>query len=264
VIATVIGVHLAILVRQKHTQFPGPGRREDNVVGERVWPTFAAKGLGMFFLTGAVLSLLGGVFQINPIWLYGPYRPADVSSASQPDWYMGWLDGALRLMPNWEIRTWGFEIPNPFFPGVLLPGITFTLLFLWPFLEARFTKDREPHHLLDRPRDRPLRTALGVSTMTFYTVLFFAGASDVLAITFDLSVNRVFLILRVLLFGLPPLSGWLAFRLCKELQVWDRPGASEEATVPGVRAPTSGEEIRREIAPEDEREEPASAGVPRR
>jgi ubiquinol-cytochrome c reductase cytochrome b subunit len=264
VIATVIGVHLAILVRQKHTQFPGPGRREDNVVGERVWPTFAAKGLGMFFLTGAVLSLLGGVFQINPIWLYGPYRPADVSSASQPDWYMGWLDGALRLMPNWEIRTWGFEIPNPFFPGVLLPGITFTLLFLWPFLEARFTKDREPHHLLDRPRDRPLRTALGVSTMTFYTVLFFAGASDVLAITFDLSVNRVFLILRVLLFGLPPLSGWLAFRLCKELQVWDRPGASEEATVPGVRAPTSGEEVRREIAPEDEREEPASAGVPRR
>jgi ubiquinol-cytochrome c reductase cytochrome b subunit len=257
----VIGAHLAILVRQKHTQFPGPGRREDNVVGERVWPTFAAKGLGLFFLTGAVLSLLGGVAQINPIWLYGPYRPADVSSASQPDWYMGWLDGALRLMPNWETRAFGYEIPNPFFPGVLLPGITFTLLFLWPFLEARVTKDREPHHLLDRPRDRPLRTALGVATLTFYTVLFFAGASDVLAITFDLSVNSVFVTLRVLLFLLPPVSGWLAFRLCKELAARDRPGASEQATVPGEAAPSSGEEHRREIAPEDET---AAAGAPRR
>ena len=261
VIAAVIGAHLAILVRQKHTQFPGPGRREDNVVGERVWPTFAAKGLGLFFLTGAVLSLLGGVAQINPIWLYGPYRPADVSAASQPDWYMGWLDGALRLMPSWETRAFGFEVPNPFFPGVLLPGITFTLLFLWPFLEARFTKDREPHHLLDRPRDRPLRTALGVATLTFYTVLFFAGASDVLAITFDLSVNAVFVTLRVLLFLLPPLFGWLAFRLCKELAARDRPGAGEQATVPGEAAPSSGEEHRREIAPEGE---PASAGVPRR
>jgi ubiquinol-cytochrome c reductase cytochrome b subunit len=263
-IVALLTAHLFLLVRQKHTQFRGPGRREDNVVGERVWPTFAAKGLGMFFLTGAVLSLLGGIFQINPIWLYGPYRPADVSSASQPDWYMGWLDGALRLMPSWEIRAFGYEIPNPFFPGVLLPGITFGLLFLWPFLEARFTKDREPHHLLDRPRDRPLRTALGVSTMTFYTVLFFAGASDVLAITFDLSVQRVFTIFRVLLFLLPPVVGWLAFRLCKELQAWDRPGTTEEATVPGVRAPSSGEEVRREVAPEDEVEEPAGAGVPRR
>jgi ubiquinol-cytochrome c reductase cytochrome b subunit len=178
---------------------------------------------------------------------------------------MGWLDGALRLMPSWEIRAFGYEIPNPFFPGALLPGITFGLLFLWPFLEARFTKDREPHHLLDRPRDRPLRTAFGVSTMTFYTVLFFAGASDVLAITFDLSVNRIFAVLRVLLFLLPPLFGWLAFRLCKELAARDLPGTSDQATVPGVRAPHSGEDLRREIAPEGEEEgEPASAGVPRR
>jgi ubiquinol-cytochrome c reductase cytochrome b subunit len=178
---------------------------------------------------------------------------------------MGWLDGALRLMPNWEVRAFGYEIPNPFFPGVLLPGITFTLLLLWPFLEARFTKDREPHHLLDRPRDRPLRTAFGVSTMTFYTVLFFGGASDVLAITFNLSINEVFTALRVLLFVLPPLAGWFSFRLCKELAARDRPGTTDQAEVPGVRAPSSGADVRRDVAPEDEVEgEPAAAGVPRR
>ena len=125
------------------------------MVGERMWPTYAAKALGLFFLTSAVLAFLGGVVQINPIWLYGPFDPAEVSAASQPDWYMGWLDGALRIMPGWEIRAFGFEIPNPFFPGVLLAGLTFALLYAWPFLEARVTGDHDEHHLLDRPRAAP-------------------------------------------------------------------------------------------------------------
>ena len=221
VLVAMLAVHLFLLVTARHTQFAGPGRTERNVVGERVWPTYLAKALGMFFLTAAVLALMAGLAQINPIWLYGPYRPADVSAASQPDWYMGWLDGALRLMPNWEIRAFGYEVPNPFFPGVLLPGITFTLLTLWPWLEARFTRDRDEHHLLDRPRDRPLRTAFGVATLTFYTVLFFAGASDVIAITFGTSINFLFRALRVLLFVLPAVAAWVAFRLCKELALRD-------------------------------------------
>jgi ubiquinol-cytochrome c reductase cytochrome b subunit len=220
-IAALIVVHLAILVLHKHTQFKGPGRREDNVVGERMWPNYAAKALGLFFITAAVLLALGGLAQINPIWLYGPFDPSEVSAASQPDWYMGWLDGALRLMPGWEIRAFGFEIPNPFFPGVLLPGITFGLLYLWPFLEARFTRDRDEHHLLDRPRDRPVRTALGVATLAFYTVLLLAGASDVLSTTFDLSVNLVFWMFRIALFVAPVLAGWAAYRLCKELTARD-------------------------------------------
>jgi ubiquinol-cytochrome c reductase cytochrome b subunit len=196
--------------------------------------------------------VLAGLAQINPIWLYGPYRPADVSAASQPDWYMGWLDGALRLMPSWEIRAFGYEIPNPFFPGVLLPGITFTLLTLWPWLEARITGDHDEHHLLDRPRDRPLRTAFGVATLTFYTVLFFAGASDVLAITFNTSVNFLFGLFRVLLFVLTPLTGWLAYRLCKELALRDQPGATGQATAVAPPSPGSGEVHRREIAPDEE------------
>ncbi|QXC61531.1 cytochrome b [Aquihabitans sp. G128] len=154
-ITVLLGVHLFIIVRQKHTQFPGPGRREDNVVGERVFPTYAAKAIGLFFLTVSVLCLLGGLVQINPIWIYGPFDPAEVSAASQPDWYMGWLDGALRIMPGWEVRLFGFELPNPFFPAVLLAGATFGLLYAWPFLEARHARPRHP------PPRRPAPPAAG-------------------------------------------------------------------------------------------------------
>jgi ubiquinol-cytochrome c reductase cytochrome b subunit len=220
-IAVLLTLHLAIVVLHKHTQFPGPGRRNDNVVGERLWPTYAAKALGLFFLTSAVLAFLGGVFQINPIWIYGPFDPAQVSAASQPDWYMGWLDGALRIMPGWEFRAWGFEIPNPFFPGIVLAGLTFGLLYAWPFLEARVTGDHAEHHLLDRPRQRPVRTALGVATIAFYTISFLGGAADVLASTFGLSVNAILWTFRFLILLAPPISGWFTYRLCKELSERD-------------------------------------------
>jgi ubiquinol-cytochrome c reductase cytochrome b subunit len=168
-----------------------------------------------------VLAFLGGVFQINPVWIYGPFEPAEVSSASQPDWYMGWLDGALRIMPGWEIRAFGFEIPNPFFPGVLLAGITFGLLFAWPFLEARVTGDHEAHHLDDRPRQRPVRTALGVATLGFFIVLFLGGAADVLAATFGVSVNAILWTFRFAVLLVPPIAGWATYRLCKELSARD-------------------------------------------
>jgi ubiquinol-cytochrome c reductase cytochrome b subunit len=221
VIVVLLTAHLWIIVRQKHTQFSGPGRRENNVVGKKMWPTYAAKALGLFFLTAAVVSFLGGVFQINPIWIYGPFDPAEVSSASQPDWYMAWLDGALRIMPGWEIRAFGFEIPNPFFPGVLLAGMTFTLLYAWPFLEARVTGDYDEHHLVDRPRQRPVRTALGVATLSFYTLCFLGAGADVLAQTFGLSVNAVLWSFRIGLLVLPPIAGWTTYRLCKELAARD-------------------------------------------
>jgi ubiquinol-cytochrome c reductase cytochrome b subunit len=220
-IAVLIGLHLAILVLHKHTQFPGPGRSEDNVVGERFWPTYASKALGLFFLTSAVLAFLGGVFQINPIWVYGPFDPAEVSTASQPDWYMGWLDGALRIMPGWEIRAFGFEIPNPFFPGVLLAGVTFALLYAWPFLEARVTGDHAEHHILDRPRQRPVRTALGTATLSFYVICFLGAAADVLASTFGLSVNAVLWTFRILVLAVPPIVAAVTYRLCKELSARD-------------------------------------------
>ncbi|HEY3723861.1 MAG TPA: ubiquinol-cytochrome c reductase cytochrome b subunit [Acidimicrobiia bacterium] len=225
-IVGLLTVHLAMLVRQKHTQFAGRGRTERNVVGSKLWPTFTAKTLGLFFFVFAVCAALGGLAQINPVWLYGPFQPAAVSAGSQPDWYIGWLEGALRLMPPWELRVGGFEIPNPFFPGVLLPGITFTILYLWPYIEERFTKDHAQHHVLDRPRDRPMRTSIGVAVLAFYLVLFLAGGNDVIAAHFSLSVNAVTYVFRVLLFVLPAVAAVVTYRLCKELR--SRDGAPEE------------------------------------
>jgi ubiquinol-cytochrome c reductase cytochrome b subunit len=216
-IVVLVTVHLFIVVRQKHTHFPGPGRREDNVVGERLFPTYAAKATGLFFLTVSVLCLLGGLFQINPVWIYGPFNPSEVSAASQPDWYMGWADGALRIMPGYEIRAFGYEIPNPFFPAVLLAGGTFALLYAWPFLEARFMGDHDTHHLADRPRQRPVRTALGVATVVFYVILFLGAASDLISTTFGVSVNAVVWAFRILLFVAPPIAGYATDNLCREL-----------------------------------------------
>jgi ubiquinol-cytochrome c reductase cytochrome b subunit len=216
-ITALLTVHLAVLVRQKHTQFRGRGRKERNVVGARLWPTFTAKTLGLFFFVFAVCAALGGLAQINPVWIWGPFQPAAVSAGSQPDWYVGWLEGSLRLLPGWETRAFGHEIPNPFYSGVLLPGITFALLYVWPWLEARFSRDYEEHHLLDRPRDRPVRTAIGVAVLAFYTVLFVAGGNDVLAARFEVSVNLITDVLRVALFVVPLVAGFLTYRLCKEL-----------------------------------------------
>jgi ubiquinol-cytochrome c reductase cytochrome b subunit len=129
---------------------------------------------------------------------------------------MGWLEGALRLFPGWETRAFGFEIPNPFFPGVLLPGITFTALYLWPFIEARAMRDNEIHHLADRPSDRPWRTTIGVGALTFYGILFIAGSNDILASRLHLSINAITETLRVLLFVVPVITGYFAYRLTSE------------------------------------------------
>jgi ubiquinol-cytochrome c reductase cytochrome b subunit len=213
-----ITVHLAILWRQKHTDFPGPGRRESNIVGSKLWPTYAAKSLGLFFVVFAVTVAMGGLAQINPVWLYGPFRVASVPSPAQPDWWLGWVEGALRIFPSWEVRAFGFELPNPFFPGVLLPGIVFGALFLWPFLERRLTGDREPHHLLDRLRDRPVRTGAGVGALTFVVILHFAASNDLLAHWLDASVATITWTFRVLVFVLPPVLGYLTYRLAKGLR----------------------------------------------
>src|SRR5687767_15149948 len=177
--------------------------------------------MGLFFITGAVLFALGGLVQINPVWLYGPFRVQQVTSPAQPDWWMGWVEGALRLMPAWELRAFGFELPNPFYPAVLLPGITFMLLYAWPFLEARFTRDREPHHLLDLARYHPVRTALGVATLCFYVVLFLAASNDLVAIWFEVPVESVTIAYQIALFVLPPIAGYVTYRLMRALALSD-------------------------------------------
>jgi ubiquinol-cytochrome c reductase cytochrome b subunit len=217
-----VAVHLAIVVRQMHTQWPGPGRTEHNVVGTRMVPSFASRSTGFFVLVGAVLAALGGLFQINPVWIYGPYQAAVVTSASQPDWYVGFLDGALRLFPAWEIRLFGYTIPPAFWAGVLLPGVLTGLALAYPFLEQRVTGDRRTHHLLQRPRDAPTRTALGTMAVVFYLVLFVSAANDLIAYKFDISLNAMTWAGRIGLLLLPPVVYWLVYRACLALQQHDR------------------------------------------
>ena len=221
--ALIIGLltaHLGILWRQKHTQFKGPGRREDTITGSRLWPSYALKSTALFFLVSGVLAGLGGLAQINPIWLYGPYDPgkaAAATSASQPDWYVGWLDGALRIFPGWEIRAFGHTIANPFFPGMLLPAVTFLLLYLWPFVERRFTKDYDHHNLLDRPRDVPVRTGIGAAALAFYGILFVAGGNDVLASLFSIPPEKITNLFRVLIIVLPIAVFVITRSICRSL-----------------------------------------------
>ena len=217
-IIALITLHLVILVRQKHTQFRGPGRTEHNVVGKSLWPSQTFKSVGLMFLTAAVMAFMGGLIQINPIWNYGPFDPSTASAPSQPDWYVGWLDGALRLWPGVDIHLFGLTIPAPFIPGVLLPGVAFGIIALWPFIEARLTGDYGDHHLLDHPRDMPLRTATGVAGVTFFALLTVEGGGDVLSVTFNIPVEAITNFFRVAILVGPGLAGALSYSICKSLR----------------------------------------------
>jgi ubiquinol-cytochrome c reductase cytochrome b subunit len=213
--------HMGIMWRQKHTHFRGRGRTEGNVAGTRLWPTYVAKTLGVFAFVAAVLAGLGGLVQINPVWIYGPFEAADVTTAAQPDWYVGWLEGALRLFPPWDFTVFGYTVSEVLIPGVVLPSLTFALLYAWPFLERRLTGEREESHILDRPRDRPVRTAVGVGVIAFYGVLLLAGGDDVIAEKLDVPIIPVVWTFRVLLFVLPLLVAAFAWKLCRDLATDD-------------------------------------------
>ena len=240
VILALIAVHLGLLVRQKHTQFPGRGRTERNVVGSPMYPTFMLKTTGFLFMIAGVLWALGGLVQINPIWQYGPYQPYKISYAVQPDWYMGWLDGALRIMPSWEFTGFGHTIPfEVFLPAVLFPGLTTTLFWVWPFVAAKISGDRAEHHLLDRPRDRPKHTAVGAAGLAFYFVLFAASSTDVLANFFHVSLNLVLWFFRFAVILVPIVVGLVTWRICLDMSGVPHIGERKRAVVM-TRSPEGG------------------------
>ncbi|HET7047002.1 MAG TPA: cytochrome bc complex cytochrome b subunit [Solirubrobacteraceae bacterium] len=220
VIATLIGLHLAIIMRQKHSQFGGRGHRERNVIGTPLWPAYALRATGLMVAVAAVLVLLGGLIQINPIWQYGPYEPWLGTNGAQPDWYLGWLIGALRLMPGFDIHflnhTW---VPNPFWGGVLFPGVVFTTLYAWPWAERKIAGDRRRHDLLDRPRDKPWRTALGAAFFSWVFIIFVAGAADRILVSVGFGYEGQVWFFRLAAFVVPFIVFLLTRRVCEELQV---------------------------------------------
>jgi ubiquinol-cytochrome c reductase cytochrome b subunit len=214
-----IGAHMLLLVFHKHTQWPGPGRTEQNVVGYPMLPVYLAKAGGFFFMVFGVTALMGGLLSINPVWKFGPYDPTKVTAGSQPDWYMGWPDGALRIMPNWESHIWGHTISwNILVPIQILPALMFTVVLLLPFVHAWVTGDKREHHLLQRPRDAPTRTAFVATLMAIYGLFWAAGGNDIIATHLHMSLNAITYFMRAAVFVVPPIVFVVVRRWCIGLQ----------------------------------------------
>ncbi|MGA3150996.1 MAG: cytochrome b [Streptosporangiaceae bacterium] len=211
--------HLFLMFHQKHTQMPGKGRTDQNVVGAPLYPYFMAKTGAFFFFTFAAVSLASAFAQINPIWLYGPYNPVAISAGSQPDFYMGFLEGSLRIMPAWQTTIWGHTIAwNVFVPGLLPLGLIMTGAAIWPFLERWITGDKREHHVNDRPRNAATRTAIGMAAVSFYGVLWLEGANDVLADHFDVPLYTITWIARFAVILVPWAAYYVTKRICLGLQ----------------------------------------------
>lgn len=223
ILVALLVVHLMLMIINKHTQFAGPARTNSNVVGYPMMPVYMTKMGGFLFITFGVIVLIASLFTINPIWNYGPYDPSPVSAGTQPDWYIGFADGGLRLAPsNWDIvfldRTWSF--------GILVPlaviGLFIVAVLIYPFLEAWITGDKREHHIAQRPRNAATRTAIGAAGVTFYAVLWAAASSDIIATHFHLTMEGVIHTLQALLIIGPVIAYFVAKRMCLALQKKDR------------------------------------------
>ncbi|GAB7186302.1 ubiquinol-cytochrome c reductase cytochrome b subunit [Kitasatospora sp. Ki12] len=215
--------HLILVFHHKHTQWAGPGRTEKNVVGMPLMPVYLAKAGGFFFLVFGVIALMSAVATINPIWAYGPYRPDQVSTDAQPDWYMGFAEGLIRVMPGWEVGVRGGHTLNL---GVLIPFLLFPVILFaiaaYPFVESWATDDRREHHLLDRPRNAPVRTAFGAAWISLYLVMLVGGGNDLIATHFHLSLNTITYAVRAGFFAVPVAVFVITKRWCLGLQRRDR------------------------------------------
>ncbi|HEX7165037.1 MAG TPA: cytochrome bc complex cytochrome b subunit [Trebonia sp.] len=252
-ILALVTAHVFISFHQKHTAMPALGNSERAVRGQPFWPYFLVKGTAWFFFIFGALAVLATFAQINPIWLYGPYSPLAISSASQPDWYLGILEGALRAMPAWEINFLGHTLSmSVLIPFALPLGIILGGAAVWPFFERWVTGDKAVHHINDRPRNAPARTGIGVAVIVFYGVLWAEGANDVLADHFHVPLYTVTWIARVLVIVGPIAAYVITKRVCLGLQRKDARTLEHGVETGMVRQLPSGEFIEEERPVTDE------------
>jgi ubiquinol-cytochrome c reductase cytochrome b subunit len=218
-IGALLGLHLVLVALRHHTQFRERRASERVVVGAPLWPAQTPRSLGLLLSTAGVLFLLGGLVQINPIWLWGPFHTYSSTNGAQPDWYLGWLIGALRLVPGFDVTIGKYTlVPNPFWGGVGFPTVVVGFLYLWPWLERRFTGDVAFHNVLERPRDAPWRTAIGVAVVAWVLLVFVAGSADRVDVLFNIPYTSQIWFYRVVVWVGPVVAGAAAFRVCKELR----------------------------------------------
>jgi ubiquinol-cytochrome c reductase cytochrome b subunit len=170
------GLHIAILVRQRHTQFPRRGvDGHTYVLGKPLWPSQFAESATLLLWIGGLLALAAVLIPWSDVALSGPYVPGEVGNNAQPDWFMFWLDGMLRMVPAIEFTVLGITINALFIAGLVLPGLVFGALIVYPFLERRVYRLQGDWHVLQNPLDIPLRAGFGLGT--FSAILFMSAAA---------------------------------------------------------------------------------------
>jgi ubiquinol-cytochrome c reductase cytochrome b subunit len=240
VIATLIAAHVALIAARHHTQFRESPRHTDRqVIGVPAFPGQAPRSLGLMAAVAAVLFLLGGLVQINPSWLWGPYETSLGTNGAQPDWYLGWLIGGLRLVPGFDVTIGSRTlIPNPFWGGALFPLVVLVVIAAWPWIERRLTGDRRAHNVLDRPRDAPLRTAFGLGFLSWVFLVFFAGSADRLFVFLGLPYTTQIWFWRFGVWIFPVLVAIVAYRTSKALQRVEAIESEREAAEAQAREET--------------------------
>jgi len=230
-IFVLLSAHLALVAMRHHTQFKRtPRQTERKLVGVPTFPGQTPRSLGLLFAVAGVLFLLGGLVQINPIWLWGPFHTYSATNGAQPDWYLGWLIGALRLVPHWDFVIDGYTlVPNPFWGGAAFPGVVFVFLLAWPWLERRVSGDSAFHNVLERPQDAPWRTAIGIGILTWILLVFLAGSADRVYVLFNITYTSQIWVYRFLVFLGPIVAAIVAFRVCLALQHVEKVEEDREA-----------------------------------
>lgn len=217
-IAALLALHLGVIWRQYHTNYPGPRRTNATIVGSRLYPSYTAKSIGLFFLLFGFIAALGGLAQIDPIWVYGPYDATAASPAAQPDWYLGWIEGAMRLLPSFNLHLGRYLVPQVFFPAVLFPALLFAVLYAYPWIDKFISWNDRPHNVLLLPYMQPFNTAFGCAVLSLLVVVFFGGSDDIIAVATNTSVSDIRAILRLLVLVVPPLVFISAYLICARMR----------------------------------------------
>ncbi|WP_411966039.1 cytochrome b [Haloferax sp. YSMS24] len=257
-IGVLLAIHMAILIRQKHTEAPRDddvrslpsepqqsadgvaasdggdetvvSKDDDNVViGLPAFPNQTAVSAVVFFLTLATLAALAGFLPVHNIAEYGPNNPAGTPELIMPDWFLMWVYGLLKLLPSWmgfTIPVVGIHISTEFVGGVLLPTLVFGAIAVWPFVDYH---DKSVHFTAD-PLARPWQTAVGIAAIQFIMIASIAGMNNLLGRALGVGTGVINPILTVALFVVPIGSGILTYRMLDDGEERDESRRSSEVT----------------------------------
>ncbi|WP_146418071.1 cytochrome b [Haloarcula hispanica] len=233
-IAVGLAVHMAILIRQKHTEAPRDGdvtggrqsvdeEDDDIIIGLPAFPNQAAVSAVVFFVTAATLSALAGLLPVHNVAEYGPNDPAATPELIMPDWFLMWVYGFLKLLPQISFNVGPAHINGEFIGGIVLPGLVFAAVALWPFIDRT-----EPTHFTADPLDRPWQTGVGVAAVAFIMIASIAGMNNILADqVLGTTTNVVNPILTAALLVVPPIFGGITYLLLRD----GEPTPSQESDV---------------------------------